>query len=230
MFVKVCGVTSEEDALLAVALGADAVGFVFAPGSVRQVSPQEARDIARRLPHGVVTVGVFRDERPERVVEIVGKVGLRGAQLHGREPLSEVRWIRQRLDFVIQGFGAGDPAISAAANGPADVILIDSPEPGSGRVFDWRLAEGASGGARLLLAGGLNPDNVAEAIAHVRPWGVDVSSGVESAPGRKDPRKLRRFIEAAKDAGDTLADEDRPEPDPVRPYDWAEEGRAADEW
>lgn len=223
MFVKVCGITNEEDALLAVALGADALGFVFAPGSVRQVRPQGARDIVHRLAHGVATIGVFRDERPERVVEIVHKVGLRGAQLHGREPLSEVRWIRERLDFVIQAFVAGDPAIAAAANGPADVLLIDSPEPGSGRVFDWTMAEGAPAGARILMAGGLTPDNVGEAIERVRPWGVDVSSGVESSPGRKDPRKLRRFIEAAKQAGDALADEDRPTPAAIGPYDWAEE-------
>lgn len=215
--------TSEEDALLAVALGADAVGFIFAPGSTRQVTPEAVKQIAKRLPHGVVTVGVFRDERPERVVEIVNGIGLAGAQLHGREPISEVRWIRKRVQFVIQGFAAGDPAVAAAANGPADVMLIDSPEPGSGQVFDWSLAEGAPGGVRLLVAGGLTPDNVAAAIARVRPWGVDVASGVESAPGRKDPRKLRRFIETARTAGADLAENGFREPEGVEPFDWAVE-------
>lgn len=208
MFVKVCGITNEEDALLAVALGADALGFVFAPGSHRQVRPGAAEDIVRRLPPGeVLTIGVFRDERPERVVEIVHTVGLKGAQLHGREPLSDVRYVRERVPIVIQAFGAGDPAISSAANGPADAVLIDSPEPGSGRVFDWSLTEGAPGGMRLLLAGGLTADNVGAAIERVRPWGVDVATGVEVAPGngRKDPRKLRRFLETAKEAGDRLA-------------------------
>ncbi len=208
MFVKVCGITNEEDALLAVALGADALGFVFAPGSHRQVRPAAAEDIVRRLPPGeVLTIGVFRDERPERVVEIVHTVGLKGAQLHGREPLSDVRYVRERVPIVIQAFGAGDPAISSAANGPADAVLIDSPEPGSGRVFDWSLTEGAPGGMRLLLAGGLTADNVGAAIERVRPWGVDVATGVEVAPGngRKDPRKLRRFLETAKEAGDRLA-------------------------
>ena len=215
--------TSEEDALLGVALGADAVGFIFVPGSSRQVTPEAVKQIVNRLPHGVVTVGVFRDERPERVVEIVNGIGLAGAQLHGREPISEVRWIRQRVQFVIQGFSAGDPAVAAAANGPADVVLIDSPEPGSGQVFDWSLAEGAAGGVRLLVAGGLTPDNVAAAIARVRPWGVDVATGVEAAPGRKDPRKLRRFIEIARAAGDEIADNGFREPDGVEPYDWAAE-------
>lgn len=224
MFVKICGVTTEDDALLAVALGADAVGFVFAP-SRRQVSPQTARDIARRLPPEILTVGVFRDERRERVVEIVNTAGLKGAQLHGREPLSEVRFVRQRVPMVIQGFAAGDDSIPAAANGPADVLLIDAPEPGSGKIFDWSLAEGVPSGVRLMLAGGLNADNVAAAVRRVRPWGVDVSTGVESGPGRKDPRKLRRFIEEAK-ATETEIEESEAlhtgEPDTGRqgPFNW----------
>ena len=123
MFVKICGITNEEDALLAIAMGSDALGFVFAPGSRRQVQVDQAREIVRRLPNGTVTVGVFRDERPERVIEIVNSVGLTGAQLHGREPLSEVRWIRQRSTFVIQAFTAGDPTLASAANGPADGVL-----------------------------------------------------------------------------------------------------------
>jgi phosphoribosylanthranilate isomerase len=179
------------------------------------------RDIIKRLPPETVTVGVFRDERPERVVEIVHQAGLTGAQLHGREPVSEVRWVRSRVKFVIQAFAAGDPALGSAANGPADVVLIDSPDPGSGRLFDWKLAEGAPGGVRLMLAGGLTPDNVAEAIQRVRPWGVDVSSGVESSPGRKDARKLRRFVQLAHEAGDALAEDERPEPAAASaPFDW----------
>jgi len=230
LFVKICGITNEEDALLAVALGADALGFVFAP-SRRQVQPGTARDIAKRLPSEVLTVGVFRNERPERVVEIVNRVGLHAAQLHGREPLSEVRWVRERVQFVIQAYAAGDAALAAAANSPADMILLDAPDPGSGKVFDWRLADGVPGGVRLLLAGGLTPDNVAEAVRRVRPWGVDVSSGVEASSGRKDPRKLRRFIEAARDvepdlderplALDALAAERDVEVAGVtRPWDW----------
>jgi phosphoribosylanthranilate isomerase len=231
VFVKVCGITSEEDALLGVAMGADALGFVFAPGSPRQVTPTLVRDIVRRLPSDVMTVGVFRDERPERVVEIVNTVGLSGAQLHGREPMSEARQIRQRVPFLIQAFAAGDPALSSAGNSPADVILVDSPTPGSGRVFDWTLAEGAPGGVRLLLAGGLDPENVAEAIRRVRPWGVDVNSGVETfvGSGHKDARKVRRFIEVARVVGeDVEVDGWTPPADfepEHRPYDWSVDER-----
>ncbi len=199
VFVKICGITNEDDALLAVALDADAIGFVFAP-SVRQVDAETVRDIVRRIPREVHTVGVFRDERPERIIEIVGRTGLRGVQLHGNEPASEVTWIRERVQFVIQGFAAGDPALALAGDSAADIILVDSPDPGSGKVFDWRLAEGAPRGKRILLAGGLTPENVGDAIRLVRPWGVDVASGVEAGPGRKDPAKLRRFVEAARAA------------------------------
>src|SRR4051812_48814107 len=179
MWIKICGITNEEDALLAIALGADALGFVFAPGSPRQVTTHIVGEILHRLPAGVITVGVFRDEVKERVVEIVNTLGLGGAQLHGREPLSDVRWIRRRVPFVIQGFRAGDPALAAVANGPVDIVLLDAEEPGSGAAFDWGLADAVPPGVRLLLAGGLHPDNVASAIRRVRPWGVDVSSGVE---------------------------------------------------
>jgi phosphoribosylanthranilate isomerase len=226
MFVKICGITNEDDALLALALGADALGFVFAPGSPRMVTSDEARDIVKRLPRDeVTTVGVFRDERPQRVAEIVNTVGLKGAQLHGREPPSEVEYVRKRVPLVIQGFAAGDPAITMAAEGSADLVLVDAPNPGSGRVFDWVQVEGALNGVRLLLAGGLTPDNVSDAIWRVRPWGVDVSTGVETAPGsgRKDPRKLRRFIEAARLASAMLTDEGC-NGGGVPPYDWQAEG------
>jgi phosphoribosylanthranilate isomerase len=224
VFVKICGITNEDDALLATALDADALGFVFAP-SLRRVDPETVRDIVRRLPREVHTIGVFRDERPERIVEIVGRAGLRGVQLHGDEPASEVKWIRERVQFVIQAFAAGDPALRTAGKSAADIILVDSPDPGSGKVFDWRLAEGAPPGKRILLAGGLTPENVGDAIRLVRPWGVDVSSGVERQAGRKDPGKLRRFvIEARETAADV---DDRPidlTDDEVagvtRPWDW----------
>jgi phosphoribosylanthranilate isomerase len=163
LFIKICGITNEEDALLATALDADAIGFVFAP-SPRQVHPETVRDVIKRLPREVHTVGVFRDEKPDVVVDMVGRTGLHGVQLHGSEPASEVEWIRERVNFVIQAFAAGDPALRDAARSKADVILVDSPNPGSGKVFDWRLAEGAPSGVRLLLAGGLTPDNVGDAI------------------------------------------------------------------
>jgi phosphoribosylanthranilate isomerase len=205
MFVKICGITNEDDALLATALDADALGFVFAP-SARQVHPEIARDIVRRLPREIHTIGVFRNERPERIVEIVNRAGLHGVQMHGHESPAEVEWVRKRVQFVIRAYSAGDPALADASQSAADIILVDSPDPGSGKVFDWRLAEGAPRGKRILLAGGLTPENVGEAIKLVRPWGVDVSTGVEQKPGRKDPAKLRRFVEAAREAAAEVSD------------------------
>jgi phosphoribosylanthranilate isomerase len=226
MWVKICGITNEEDALLAVALGADALGFVFAPGSPRQVTPEKVAEILHRLPPGVITVGVFRDETKERVVERVNTLGLGGAQVHGREPMSDVRWIRKRVPFVIQAFAAGDPALTAVGNGPVDIVLVDAHEPGSGSAFDWALADAVPPGVRLLLAGGLNGENVAQAVRRVRPWGVDVCTGVETTPGsgRKDARKLRRFIEDARSGTSTHAgDSWAPDPD-AAPYDWMADG------
>ena len=226
MFVKVCGITSEEDALLAVAMGADAVGFVFAP-SPRQIAPQKAADIAKRLPAEIVTVGVFRDETRDRVVETVHRCRLRAAQLHGHESSADSHWVRQRVPIVIKAFAAGDRRLELADEYGADAILIDSSAPGSGRVFDWSLAEGAPFNRRIILAGGLTPANVADAVRRVRPWGVDVSSGVESAPGRKDASKIRAFVEAAKAAEPPAPPEqgDRE----VRPFDWMLDERSLSE-
>jgi phosphoribosylanthranilate isomerase len=217
MFVKICGTTSEEDALLAVAMGADAIGFIFAPSS-RQVSASLVTDIVKRLPPEVITVGVFRDEAPARVVEIVNATGLRGAQLHGHETAEQAKWIRARVPFTIQAFAAGDRAVRQARDYRADVVMVDSPSPGSGQVFDWSLAAEVPVGSRLMLAGGLNPDNVADAIAQVKPWGVDVATGVEEAPGRKDARKVRSFIAAAK-----AADPGTYEGGDDVPFDWQED-------
>lgn len=225
MFVKICGITREDDALLAVAMGADAVGFIFAP-SKRQIAPGIARDIARRLPPEILTVGVFRDEAPGRVADIVLGAGLRAAQLSGHESAEATRQVRSRVPVVIKAFPAGDPALDRVDEFGADVVMIDSPRPGSGEVFDWSLAEGRPDGHRLLLAGGLTPDNVADAIRQVRPWGVDVATGVEAdrgEPGQKDARRVKAFIEAAKAAlppdPEHLAD-----PSPFGPYDWMEDG------
>ena len=212
MFVKICGTTSEADALLAVAMGADAVGFIFAP-SPRQIAPGVASDIVKRLPPEVMTVGVFRDEAPARVVEIINTVGLRAAQLHGHEPADQARWVRERVPFVIQAFPAGAPAVARSADYGVDVVMLDAPRPGSGQIFDWTLAE-VPAGQRLMLAGGLSHLNVAEAIARVHPWGVDVVSGVERSPGVKDPVKVRAFVKAAK-----AAEEPEYEPTAAAPFD-----------
>jgi phosphoribosylanthranilate isomerase len=223
VWVKICGLTNEEDALLAVALDADALGFVFAP-STRRLTVDAARDIARRIPPEVLTVGVFRDEPRENVVKAVHRAGLRAAQLHGHESAEDTRWVRERVPVVIKGFAAGTAALEHAADYGPHAVLVDSPSPGSGQVFDWSLAEGAPVRGRVVLAGGLRPDNVAAAIGQVRPWGVDVSSGGEASPGRKDSRKLRTFIANAKAAGASLAERrEAAGPADLVPFDWQKE-------
>jgi phosphoribosylanthranilate isomerase len=228
--VKICGITSEADALLAIGFGADAIGFIFAP-SPRQVAPAAVADIVKRLPHGVLTVGVFRDESPGRVVEIANHIGLGAVQLHGHETAEDARWVRERVPMTIKAFSAGDRTIGRFAEFGADYLLIDGPSPGSGEVFDWRLGEGVVDPNRLIVSGGLRPDNVAQAIAHLRPFGVDVSSGVESEPGRKDPQKLRDFVVNARRAAEQV-ERERPgggaagdegpggEKAPGGPFDW----------
>lgn len=227
MFVKICGITNEEDALLAVAMGADAVGFVFAP-SPRQVAPQVVYDITRRLPPEILTVGVFKDDLPDRIFDIVARSGVKAVQLHGHEPRSTVAALAENVRWIIKAVSAGSREARIANQFGTDLILVDAPEPGSGQVFDWRLTDEIPSGVRLILAGGLTVDNVAAAIEYVRPWGVDVSSGVESVPGRKDTLKLRRFIANARAAAPQRTD-DGPDGrrEPVEgedfPYDWAEE-------
>lgn len=217
MFVKICGITSEDDALFAVAMGADAVGFVFAP-SERQIAPQKAYDITRRLPPEILTVGVFRDQHPDLVRRYAVQAGVKAVQLHGHEPPSDVAALTNSFRWVIKAFTAGSSKVAIADEYNTDIVLLDAPNPGSGKVFDWDMAGAIPSGVRLILAGGLTPDNVADAVERVQPWGVDVSSGVESSPGRKDATLVRRFIKNARDA----------EPEQYRtdddfPYDWADE-------
>jgi len=221
VFVKICGVTREEDALLAVAVGADAVGFVFAP-SRRQVAPTLVRDIIRRLPSDILTVGVFRDEARSRVIDIVNTTGVKAVQLHGHESVEDVAWVAERVPFVVKAFGADDPARSRSGRFPVTAVLLDSTRPGSGTTFDWSVAARHPRDRRLILAGGLSPDNVAEAVAAVRPWGVDVSTGVEASwgeSGQKDGIKMKAFVDRARAAGAALP-EGADSEQPIVPYDW----------
>lgn len=217
MFVKICGITNEDDALLAVALGADAVGFVFAP-SPRQIAAQKVYDITRRLPPEILTVGVFRNEHPKLVIDTVQRAGLRAAQLHGHETVDEVAEVAAAVRWVIKAVVAGSNDARRADQYATDMILVDAPAPGSGKVFDWGLVDDVPEGPRIILAGGLNPDNVAGAVHRVRPWGVDVSSGVEKEPGKKDALKLKAFMANARAA----APQPYLGPDDL-PYDWADE-------
>jgi len=219
MFVKICGITNEDDALLSVAMGADAVGFNFVNGSSRQIAPQQAYDITRRLPPEVLTVGIFRNELPERVVQQAMVAGVKAVQLHGNESPEQTAHVARHFRWVIKVFTAGSGQLARADQWGTDLVLVDSPGGGTGKVFDWTLAAEAPTGVKLILAGGLHPDNVAEAIEAVEPWGVDVASGVESSPGRKDATLVRRFVANARAAAPRpyLGDDDR------YPYDWADD-------
>jgi phosphoribosylanthranilate isomerase len=207
VFIKICGITNEQDALLAVALGADALGFVFAP-SPRQVAPSKVREIVRRLPSEIVTVGVFRDELPKRINDIMQEAHLQGAQLHGHESLLITSEVSESVRFSIKAVVAGSPDAARAGEFVCDAILVDGLSPGSGEVFDWQLMNEIPLGLRLILSGGLHPENVGEGIDRLRPWGVDVSSGVEKSHGLKDPVKMRQFIANARAAAREIGDVD----------------------
>lgn len=217
MFVKICGITTEGDALLAVAMGADAVGFVFAP-SPRQIAAARVYDITRRLPPEILTVGVFRDEHPDLVVDTAHRAGVKAVQLHGHESPAAVASVAERIRWVIKAVPAGSSDAARADAFGTDMILIDAPSPGSGKVFDWGMLASVPDVPKLILAGGLTPDNVTNAVEQAQPWGVDVSSGVERSPGQKDPLKMKLFIERARAA----ATEAYRGPD-VLPYDWADD-------
>jgi indole-3-glycerol phosphate synthase/phosphoribosylanthranilate isomerase len=204
--VKICGITSVEDALVAAQAGADAVGFVFWPGSPRRVDLAAARRIARALPPFVLRVGVFVDAPREEMARAVSEVGLDLLQLHGREAPDTIPGLPRR---ALKAVGVGDgfsPEDALRYEGRAAGILLDTRAPGAlpggtGQSFDWtRVRAVREGASFLMLAGGLNPGNVHLALSAVRPDGVDVSTGVEAAPGRKDPEKVRAFMAAVREA------------------------------
>jgi phosphoribosylanthranilate isomerase len=195
-FVKICGITSIEDALHAERAGADAIGFNFWRQGKRYVAPAVAAEIGRHLGDALTRVGVFVDADPDEIESIAETAGLHVAQVHGTlsRPL-KMRWW--------QALPATRPGIrETMERSGAEAFLIDTPagveRGGTGRTFDWSLATGLPG--RVLLAGGLAADNVVEAIRTVRPWGVDACSRLEFNPGRKDPGKVEEFIRAVRSA------------------------------
>ena len=196
MLVKICGITRMEDADAAVALGAGAIGFVFWPQSPRAIDPERARALAAGLPPFVTTVGVFVNQAPAFVNDVAARVGLGAVQLHGDERIDVLERIERPVvkAFAIDGNEDADAW-------PARVrLLIDTHDPdqrgGTGRTVDWGRAAAIAARRPVLLAGGLNAGNVAEAIRTVRPFGIDVSSGVESSPGVKDHARMRALFEA----------------------------------
>jgi phosphoribosylanthranilate isomerase len=202
--VKVCGITTLDDALLATEAGADTIGFVFHRHSPRFVEPEAVRRIIARLPPFVMTVGVFVNEEMSRVREIMSQCGLAVAQLHGDETAAYCEALRRPVLKAIRLRGREDFLAMAEFSGRAHVrgFVVDAVSEaafgGTGLRADWQLAAEAAKVGPVLLAGGLTADNVGEAIRTVRPYGVDVSSGVEAVPGRKDSAKVRAFIGSAK--------------------------------
>lgn len=204
--VKICGITTVEDGLAAARAGADAIGLVLWPGSRRTVDPATAREIAEAMPPLVQRVGVFVDPTAAEVARAVEEIGLDVVQLHGDESPQLCAAIDTRVVKALRVDAGFDPAVVDAYAGVTAGILLDTRGPGrdaapggTGQAFDWSLAAPARERARyLVLAGGLTPENVARAIAAVEPDAVDVSSGVESAPGRKDPERVRAFVRAAR--------------------------------
>jgi phosphoribosylanthranilate isomerase len=198
--VKICGVTRAEDARLAARLGADALGFNFWPGSRRFLEPAAARALVRALPPLVTAVGVFVNPTRDEVLRAVEASGVTVVQLHGDEPPALCASLPLPVVKAIRV--SGKSSLAALASYEVQGFLLDAPAPGfggSGTTFDWTLAAEVAAALPVLLAGGLTPENVGEAVRVVRPFGVDVASGVEASPGVKDPEKLRRFILAAKE-------------------------------
>ena len=201
--VKICGITNYADALHASFCGADALGFVFYTGSPRCVDPGLARQIIADLPPLVTAVGLFVNEVPARIREIVDFCGLDTVQLHGDEQPDQCCYSSCRVIKAVRLKKEMENSPSYAAY-QVSALLLDAFVPGqfggTGRSCDWAQAALIAAQYRVILAGGLNPENVAEAVRQVHPYGVDVSSGVENKPGQKDPEKMARFIRMAKEA------------------------------
>jgi phosphoribosylanthranilate isomerase len=203
LFVKICGMTRLPDALHAVEHGASALGFVFWPQSPRQISPERAASIIAALPAGVSTVGVFVNETVDGIRRVAVETGISTIQLHGDEPPGYAA----ELDWPVVRATTAEQIEQASCAWPAGTtFLMDTADPvrrgGTGRTIDWQRAASAAHTWRIILAGGLTPDNVADAVWTVRPFGVDVSSGVEDAPGVKNGDKVARFLASARSVRD----------------------------
>jgi len=203
--VKICGITNWTDARRAVEAGAQFLGFNFYRPSPRYIQVAAARRIIRRLPDGIAAVGVFVNESEANMLAIARRVGLDYLQLHGDEPPEQVARLKREI-AVIKAIRVRDSFRPKQLDsfGRASAILLDGFDPhrhgGTGKKFNWRLARGSNGSRRIFLAGGLTPENVAEAIRVARPYAVDVCSGVEARPGRKDPARMVALMWAVKAA------------------------------
>jgi phosphoribosylanthranilate isomerase len=203
MTVKICGITRLEDALLAAGEGAAAVGFIFAPSSPRYIDPESAGCIIRSLPPFVTPVGVFVNEPRESILRTIAVAGVRCLQLHGDETPADTEGYHLPVikSFrVQQGFNPG-----VLAGYLTTAHLLDAYAPGAyggtGQTFDWEIALHAGRYGSIILSGGITPENVVSAIRMARPYAIDVSSGVESSPGVKDPDKIRRLFQNIRSGG-----------------------------
>ncbi len=204
--IKFCGMTRREDVIAAADVGAGAVGFIFWPSSPRAVTPEQAQALVRIVPPFLATVGVFVDQPAADVQRIAEFVGLSTVQLHGRETPDYAAGFEGQGRHVIKAIGEQDEDLAgAAARWPEKIVLlVDGIDPqrrgGTGTRADWSAAAALARARRVILAGGLRPDNVGEAVAQVQPYAVDVSSGVESKPGIKDHARMRAFADAVRSA------------------------------
>ncbi|MET9337758.1 MULTISPECIES: phosphoribosylanthranilate isomerase [unclassified Nonomuraea] len=194
MFVKICGLSEPEHVEAAVEAGADAIGFVLT-ASPRRVSPARAAELAALVPGHVLTVGVFMGEPADEVRQAATAAGVRAVQLHGRHPHADFTALKD-LGLTLVRAVAADADLRTGAF-DEDLLIVDAPRAGAGEPWDWAAVRGRPSG-RWLLAGGLDPGNVRQAIAEAGPWGVDVSSGVEVSRGVKDSALIRAFLQAAR--------------------------------
>jgi len=200
--VKICGITNIEDAVAAAEYGADAIGFVFQPKSPRAITPETAKNIVSALPPFITTIGVFVNESKREIERIISYVGLNIVQLHGNEPPDACQLNKK----VIKAIRVKDLTdLEPLKRYNVSAFLLDTYSPhtmgGTGQIFNWDIAVEAKKFGRIILAGGLNHENIEEAIKWVRPYGIDVATGVESnKKGEKDHKKLRLFIEKAREA------------------------------
>ncbi|MBV8208269.1 MAG: phosphoribosylanthranilate isomerase [Acidobacteria bacterium] len=218
IWVKICGIANLDDAAAAIEAGADAIGFVFAP-SPRRISPRDAARVIGVVPDKVEKIGVFVNQQYDIILKTVAEAGLTGVQLHGEEDGQFIEELRNESKLPIrvvksitvrEGFESGFSEFED--HGRPDVFLLDSggaaARGGTGKRFDWRssapLVRLAARRHHIIIAGGLTPDNVAEAVKQFRPYGVDVASGVELEPGKKDHDKVRQFISATRKADSDL--------------------------
>jgi phosphoribosylanthranilate isomerase len=217
IWIKICGTTNREDALTAVEAGADALGFVFYEKSPRKIDPETARRIIERMPPTIEKVGVFVNEPVEKILNTATHAGLTAVQLHGVES-RRPEFIRAlgaspelKIYLVLQADEISGFDANESSRVGISAVFLDSGTPqlpgGTGKTFDWKATasrvEAIHNDTNVVVAGGLNPVNVPEAIRILKPWGVDVASGVEAKPGKKDPDKVRGFIEAVRNAEKT---------------------------